>query len=57
MAPIVNQLCRHCGRPAVEGRVDLDGSVTYCCEEHVETPSPPPEPSKTEAPKKYDRTG
>ena len=27
--PIANQICKHCGEPAVEGWVELDGRVTY----------------------------
>src|ERR1700722_9298265 len=35
VAPIENQVCQHCGEPAVEGRVELDGRVNYLCEKHV----------------------
>jgi len=34
-APIENQVCQHCGEPAVEGRVELDGRVNYLCQKHV----------------------
>ncbi len=35
VAPIENQVCKHCGEPAIEGRVELDGSVNYLCQRHV----------------------
>jgi hypothetical protein len=50
IAPIANQVCRYCGQPAVEGWVDLDGSVIYCCEQHVETNATPPKRHAAEAP-------
>ena len=49
MAPIANQACKQCGQPAVEGRVDLDGSVTYLCAQHVATKPPPPKSSEADA--------
>ncbi len=33
--PIENQVCKHCGDPAIEGRVELDGRVSYLCQKHV----------------------
>jgi hypothetical protein len=35
VVPIENQICKHCGDPAIEGRVELDGSVSYLCQKHV----------------------
>ena len=29
-----------CGARAVEGRVELDGSVTYLCEQHIDGKPP-----------------
>lgn len=40
--PLAQQLCRSCGEPAVDARVELDGSLTYFCARHgPETERPP----------------
>ena len=37
--PIVPQPCRHCGKPAVDARIELDGTITYLCAEHAPRPA------------------
>lgn len=48
--PIENQVCKHCGEPAVEGRVALDGSVTYLCARHIDMNGHPPQPHEADTP-------
>ncbi len=32
--PIENRFCAQCGQPAVDARVEIDGSLTYLCAVH-----------------------
>lgn len=38
-SPIVPHPCKHCGKPAVDARVELDGTVTYLCADHAPPPA------------------
>jgi len=38
-----NRVCARCGQPAVDARVDVDGSVTYLCAGHSPAAQAPSE--------------
>ncbi len=41
MAPLIhNRFCAHCGQPAVNARVEIDGTLTYLCLAHSQAAAP-----------------
>jgi hypothetical protein len=34
-SPIDARFCKHCGQPAVDARIESDGTMTYLCIQHA----------------------
>jgi hypothetical protein len=47
MAPsLKDRFCAHCGQPAVDARVEIDGKLTFLCAVHSPARAPEDAPSK-----------
>jgi len=55
MAFVANQSCKLCGRPAAEARVELDGTLTFLCEQHSAPLDSPLEDARKQADASEDR--
>lgn len=50
-----NRYCARCGQPAVDARIELDGTLTYFCAEHSPAARAPDE--APDRPKRGERNG